>query len=225
MNRKSKAVRMSEAGFTLVELMIVVAIIGILSAIAIPNFQKYQAKARQKEAQLALSSIYTAETSNMAEHGSFTSCLRQAGYTPEGGVAAAQQGDRYYAVGFSSAGAALAFCNDASSPAIPCNRQSTVGIAAPAVVTTCGAVTNVAFPALLVDTMYHSYGANKKVGNTAGPVEAQMTAAHTAAGVAAFTAGTFSAVAVGNIANTNPARFDTWSINNNKILLNNINGI
>jgi type IV pilus assembly protein PilA len=52
----------SKKGFTLIELMIVVAIIGILAAIAIPNFLKFQAKSKQSEAKTNLGGIFTAET-------------------------------------------------------------------------------------------------------------------------------------------------------------------
>src|SRR5262245_22895865 len=50
----------NQKGFTLIELMIVVAIIGILAAIAVPNFLSYQAKSRQSEVKLHLGAIATA---------------------------------------------------------------------------------------------------------------------------------------------------------------------
>ncbi len=62
-------------GFTLIELMIVVAIIGILAAIAIPNFLKFQAKSRTTEARTNLGAIFTGQTSYYGEsntYGNFT---------------------------------------------------------------------------------------------------------------------------------------------------------
>lgn len=86
-------IEINDSGFTLVELMIVVAIIGILAAIAIPNYQKFQAKARQSEAKLALSGVYLAEKTFYAETEGYSSCLSGIGFAPEG-----QQ--RFYTVGF-----------------------------------------------------------------------------------------------------------------------------
>jgi len=62
-------------GFTLIELMIVVAIIGILAAIAIPNFLRFQAKSKQSEAKTNLGGIFTAQTAYLSEwnrYGSFS---------------------------------------------------------------------------------------------------------------------------------------------------------
>jgi type IV pilus assembly protein PilA len=53
-----------QEGFTLIELMIVVAIIGILAAIAIPNFLTYQLKSRQSEARTNLGGIRSGQTSH-----------------------------------------------------------------------------------------------------------------------------------------------------------------
>ncbi len=65
-----KSLRKQE-GFTLIELMIVVAIIGILAAIAIPNFLQYQMKSRQSEAKTNLGAIKTSEVSWQGERGCF----------------------------------------------------------------------------------------------------------------------------------------------------------
>jgi prepilin-type N-terminal cleavage/methylation domain-containing protein len=58
-------------GFTLIELMIVVAIIGILAAIAVPNFMKFQARARQSEAKTNLRAWGTAAKSYFAEYNTW----------------------------------------------------------------------------------------------------------------------------------------------------------
>jgi type IV pilus assembly protein PilA len=65
-----KALRKQE-GFTLIELMIVVAIIGILAAIAIPNFLQYQMKSRQAEAKTNLQAIRTSLLSFQGERGCY----------------------------------------------------------------------------------------------------------------------------------------------------------
>lgn len=63
--------RRMQAGFTLIELMIVVAIIGILAAIAVPNFMKFQARSRQSEAKTNLGSWSTGAKAYFAEYNTY----------------------------------------------------------------------------------------------------------------------------------------------------------
>ncbi len=77
--------RILKKGFTLIELMIVVAIIGILAAIAIPNFIKFQARAKQSEPKANLKSFFTAERSYFAERDTYSSFVADVGFLPERG--------------------------------------------------------------------------------------------------------------------------------------------
>ena len=59
------------AGFTLIELMIVVAIIGILASLAAPAASKFQCRAKQTEAKVGLKAIYVAELAYAAEFDAY----------------------------------------------------------------------------------------------------------------------------------------------------------
>ena len=84
-------------GFTLIELMIVVAIVGILAAIAIPTFARFQARAKQAEVKTTLKALFTAQKSYFGEKDRYVTDGSLLGWAPE-------QGNRYrYDLGGSTA--------------------------------------------------------------------------------------------------------------------------
>lgn len=173
---KKMKLLLNNRGFTLVELMVVVAIIGILAAIAIPNYDKYQSKARQAEVKLGLVSIYTAESAFSAESGAFTLCLNSIGFGTEGGK-------KFYAFGFGTTAAYLA----------------TSG-------TNC------------------TFGANESSFAATTGVKSAAATATQLTNYTVTSNTSFNAGGAGSISTSNAA-YDTWMINEQKVLTNTIMGL
>ncbi|MCB9073534.1 MAG: prepilin-type N-terminal cleavage/methylation domain-containing protein [Bdellovibrionaceae bacterium] len=81
-----KIFKLNQQGFSLIELMVVVAIIAILATFAIPQYQSFQSKARQKEGMTLLNSYYVAAMATQAEMGVLPGNFVGTGFNPAGQV-------------------------------------------------------------------------------------------------------------------------------------------
>lgn len=175
-------------GFTLVELMVVVAIIGLLSAVAIPNFKKYQAKAKMSEAKLQLSALYTAEAAFFSDFNMYHNCLTYMGFDP-----GPEFFNRYYAIGFTVTAAvnttAYAAATNSGLNAADCPRTN--GVVSGATAATSSVNTSSWFPA--------GKGIGSAVANTVAFLPT------TALGIQSATTMTYTAGAGGIIAADNTA--------------------
>lgn len=180
-------------GFSLIELMIVVAIIGILSAIAIPNFQRFQMKSRQSEAKNAMAAIYQAEKAFHQEWAQYFADWRDIGYAPEGVM-------KYWVA-----------------------TSMGVGIVSPSVISgymgPSGAI-NVA--TRLNSNSYCDQAAVMNFSICTKDADFQVANAAMAADGAgiAVTINTFRAAAGSDLDRGSDANYDVWTIDNTKSLLN-----
>lgn len=216
MLKTPKFVRLNEGGFTLVELMIVVAIIGILAAVAVPNFQKYQAKAKQSEAKIQLASAFTGMQSFIAEYQSATSCLNATGFDP-----ASSPGRRYYNYGQATHTAGTD-CGPAGStlsclfPAYSYNGTAWAGAGTACVATNALGV-NV-WKSNIAQDQTHTAAVDAAAAAGDGDDAQAALPASTTTSRSVFTIG-----AGGSVANT--ARFDQWTVDQNKNIVNIVSGL
>jgi type IV pilus assembly protein PilA len=224
-----KLKKLSQEGFTLVELMVVVAIVGILVAVAIPQYQKYQARSRQTEAKIALGGVFTAEQSFSVENASYTGCLMQIGVASTGN-------QLYYSVGLAAAPTG-ANCGPLGTAACDVTNWTSTATG------TWTAGTPCATPAgLAANQLYYTpIGANAYVKNATHAAVAAVANLNAAqlpatfnsvngAGAGAKTFGIFSnsfgVGAIGYVSSSDTtATGDQWGIDNNKLLVNSYQGI
>jgi prepilin-type N-terminal cleavage/methylation domain-containing protein len=116
---------MKRSGFSLIELMVVVAIMAFLAMIAVPNFNRFLAKAKRAEAYMNLSSIYAAEKAYYAEHGTYSNILigeNSIGWKPEGKT--------YYSYGFAGSEGRNNFVGKLGATDLSGSRADTTGFVA-----------------------------------------------------------------------------------------------
>lgn len=77
--KKSNSCSNKQTGFTLIELMIVVAIIGVISAIAFPSYNSYMKKARRTDAKVALTKMADAQERYYLQNSTYTTSVTDIG--------------------------------------------------------------------------------------------------------------------------------------------------
>lgn len=248
MHVRDKQVFCRSRGFTLVELLIVVAIIGVLSTIAVPAYRRMVQKAKQVEAKLNLAGLYQVESAFFAEIGAYGNHITAMGFDVK---------SSYNPIPDSVFGLESTAWAAPSSLMPPSNDQLTYTVGFPtsadcAMTTQTslipGAVDDIGSMQSTVTYWYPRYydldtGTRNACATAIGPSVIQVCPVEgvpagtpkigvfSSAGGAAtqwdqFTASASGVIAPGvDRANPNPSQLDVWTIDHNHILTNTNSGI
>ena len=186
----------NETAFTVIELVVTLALLGILTTIVSINFLKYAARARQAEAKLCLSGIYAAEKTFFPEYSTYSACLAELGYIPEGNK-------RYYSTGFSSQAATANTCGPEGGKSCTIYNFEDDS----------DCIASDALPSDPVSSSDIGYAANLNMNSALLPISGSASLDSSSVSSNAFTANAYGAVSTSNIA-------DIWTINHLKHIIN-----
>lgn len=94
-------------GFTLIEVMIVVAILGIIAAVALPSYQDSVRKSRRSDGMALINQIMQAQERFFVNNMTYTVDLTELGYGSAGGIDSAEE---HYKVSASACGSGISMC-------------------------------------------------------------------------------------------------------------------
>src|SRR5205085_2013627 len=133
-----------QQGFTLIELMIVVAIVGILAAIALPAYQDYVVRSKMSETEAAIAACKTSVSEYLSSHNSLPSTNDEAGCS--------SSASQYVAGGGGWATTKISYTSQATGASTECNLQLTPTTSGAQITTWAG--TSAACPAKYVPSSF-----------------------------------------------------------------------
>jgi type IV pilus assembly protein PilE len=113
----------AHTGFTLIEVMIVVVIVGVLLAIAVPSYQNSMQKGRRSEARAVLLDAANRQEQYMLDRGTYTGDMEDLGFGADPYIT--ENGDGYYSVSADACdGIALTRCFELTATPVAGSLQA-----------------------------------------------------------------------------------------------------